>query len=319
MAGKALQKDFAFGRPSNGKDGAVAADGLATKACIFPIPPPAEEAKKEAELYSKSHGSYPPGVRKNCPIVWESTGIDPNAYAFGKKTGRMPSGAILSSEKNKPISVTKGTADSADALLNPAHDTSVATSRVVPKSVDDFRVTAGDRIGQVRGAGAKDFSAHPPVYGRPSKSKKDAGDWTTADCIRGDYTAEEQQPDTDLGRSVRAIKRPGVAVTAASVPDPSRRFGVPSIRLDVPARHNQSVANTTDFGDGASAAMLLSPSPYAEHGVDDADFVVPRGRGELRDIFERIGHSFSDADFDALHRHVSRKLFAELRSSTFFM
>lgn len=142
------------------------------------------------------------------------------------------------------------------------------------------------------------------MFGRPSRGKRDAGDWSAADCLRGDYSAEEIAPDADLGRSVPAAKRAGAAAAASHLPHPDRRFGMPSIRTDVPTRHGQSLASTTDFGTGTGAGQLLTPSPYAEHGVDETDFVAPRSAPELRDLFGRIGHRLTDPEFAAVYRRV---------------
>jgi len=175
------------------------------------------------------------------------------------------------------------------------------------QSVDDFRHASGDVVGQSRPRNlvdAADKAAHPPVFGRPSRGKRDAGDWSAADCLRGDYSAEEIAPDADLGRSVPAAKRAGAAAAASHLPHPDRRFGMPSIRTDVPTRHGQSLASTTDFGTGTGAGQLLTPSPYAEHGVDETDFVAPRSAPELRDLFGRIGHRLTDPEFAAVYRRV---------------
>lgn len=149
-----------------------------------------------------------------------------------------------------------------------------------------------------------DRSRFPERFGRPSRRNGDVGDWGAADCLRGDYTIEEMEPDADLGRPVHAARRPGVAAAMTHMPHPDRRFGVPSIRTDVPARHGQSVASITDFGLGTGAGQLLQPSPYAERGVDESDFAAARRPGELRDIFTRAGHTLPDAEFAAIYARV---------------
>lgn len=57
-----------------------------------------------------------------------------------------------------------------------------------------------------------------------------------AQIIFGMYTPEQQQPDMDLGRSIKPGRR--------NFTETDRAFGVPSIRTDVRAPKNKSVAST---------------------------------------------------------------------------
>lgn len=135
LPAKTAAPGFAFGRPSGGSGGGpVETEGLAARESLFPVAPPAEDADRERALYAKSHGSYPPGVRRDHPVVWEATGVDPLTFAFGKKSGRTPAGAIIAGGANASgTSVTKGTADAVATLLNPHTDDKVDKSRIVPK------------------------------------------------------------------------------------------------------------------------------------------------------------------------------------------
>ena len=83
-------------------------------------------------------------------------------------------------------------------------------------------------------------------------------EWGVRECI-GNYTPEEQQPDKDLGRSVR----PGWRNTAP----PSRTFGVPSIRSDISAPGQKSVADHQNYGNEADAFALLYPPRFTDGGV----------------------------------------------------
>ena len=113
------------------------------------------------------------------------------------------------------------------------------------------------------------------------------------DCIRGDYTEDDQKPDRDLGRSVT----PGFR--NAGYADPARSFGLPSVRMDVAPRA-ASVASATDFGEGTTAAKLLAPCAYADLGVGEEDFLRPLAPGRVRALFERIGTPMSDIEFAAI-------------------
>jgi len=127
-----------------------------------------------------------------------------------------------------------------------------------------------------------------------------------ADCLRGDFTTEEQAPDADLGRNCTyATRKAAAAAVGVLAPDPMRRFGLPSIRTDVPPRKIQSVAATADFGDGASAGSLLTPSPYAEHGIDETDFLRPRGVGELAALFAPIAPGLTAQEVAVIYDHAA--------------
>jgi hypothetical protein len=149
----------------------------------------------------------------------------------------------------------------------------------------------------VRGRAAADLSTHPPVYGAKAQ-RSEAGEWGVGDCIRGDFTQEEQLPDKDLGRTLT----PGYRNTGFA--DPSRRFGLPSVRIDVPSR-TLSMATTMDFGDGTTAGKLVGPSAYAELGVGDEAFLAVVAPGRLRKLFERIGTRMSDAEFAAIYNRAA--------------
>jgi hypothetical protein len=135
------------------------------------------------------------------------------------------------------------------------------------------------------------------VYGAKAQ-RSEAGEWGVGDCIRGDFTLEEQMPDKDLGRTLT----PGYRNTGFA--DPSRRFGLPSVRIDVPSR-TLSMATTMDFGDGTTAGKLVGPSAYAELGVGDEAFLAVVAPGRLRKLFERIGTRMSDAEFAAIYNRAA--------------
>jgi len=124
----------------------------------------------------------------------------------------------------------------------------------------------------------------PPnmVYGMASQA---GPEWGVRECI-GNYTPEEQQPDRDLGRSIRPGWR--------NMGPPQRVFGVPSIRSDVPAPALKSVADHQNYGDEAGAATLLYPPRFADGGVTQADFLTSTSKEELADIFRSAGFELDD-------------------------
>jgi hypothetical protein len=217
--------------------------------------------------------------RRNA-VDWAVTGVDPSDKRFGKKYPQRTNEAIA-------------------AVMNPADvaGTVARTTHIVEKATDDYRNAEGYNLGKTRGAALTDKSKHPAVYGRPSL-RSAVGEWGTADCMRGDFTAEEAAPDRDLGHSIT----PGFR--NAGFADPGRAFGVPSIRTDVPAR-TVSVATAVDFGSGQKAGQLLFPSPYAEHGVDETDFTAPRSEKELKQMFGNVGYQMSGAEFAAFYARAA--------------
>ncbi len=175
-----------------------------------------------------------------------------------------------------------------------------AVNLTSPPSLSSFPQAATSHdLGRPLGRAAADFSAHPGVYGRRAQ-RTEAGEWGVGDCIRGDYTEEDQKPDADLGRSVT----PGFR--NAGYADPARAFGLPSVRMDVAPRAS-SLATATDFGEGTSAAKLLAPCAYADLGVGEEDFLQPLAPGRIRMLFSNIGTRMSDAEFAAIYNQVRRR------------
>jgi hypothetical protein len=162
----------------------------------------------------------------------------------------------------------------------------------------DHAAFALDPLGKSRLGKSADKKPHPQVYGRPSRTDRNAGDWTAADCMRGDAPAQQLRPAADVGK---------IAGFGKDVPvfDPTRRFGVPSIRTDVPARNGQSIASNVDYGDGVGASALLQASAYADQGIDEKDFAQPRSKKELAAIFGKIGVTLSTEAFESIYHHVS--------------
>jgi len=62
----------------------------------------------------------------------------------------------------------------------------------------------------------------------------------------------------------------------------------------------KSISDNQNYGDDVNAQYLLYPPQFAAQGVEDEEFVQPRSRREIREIFEKIGHSFSDNEFDRI-------------------
>lgn len=100
----------------------------------------------------------------------------------------------------------------------------------MPKNVSDFRKVRADELGTVRNLGLGEHNLDTDhCYGLPSKR---FNDWGARECLQGNYTVEEQQPDPDLGRSLRRGCAPEQVLRS------DRTFGVPNVRNDIKAPKN---------------------------------------------------------------------------------
>lgn len=61
-----------------------------------------------------------------------------------------------------------------------------------------------------------------------------------------------------------------------------RTYGIPSVRVDLPAPRIKRVSDTTNYGDTSTAANLLHPSVHALQGVHEEDFFCPRTKNEVQ-------------------------------------
>lgn len=121
-----------------------------------------------------------------------------------------------------------------------------------------------------------------PVQGREDGVEK---------LIHGTYSAEEQAPDADLGRSLREGFR--------NWPTPGRTFGVPSVRTDLPAPAMTSVANTQNWGNEANAFSLLSPCSTADRGVNEVHYLERHDRAAVAELLQDAGIEMENGVFDA--------------------
>jgi len=265
VRGHELPEKFASGSAGFGVPAPQDVAGDQTKRLLRPTERVIPES--ERALYVKSHANYDPGEQRHRGYKWvdKEGDIDPSLYRFGGRT-----------ELTDKSGVAKA--------MNPALDeTYKRPPVVVDKLLEDFRVVSTEGLGTVKnlGHGVTDV---PPnmVYGMASQA---GPEWGVRECI-GNYTPEEQQPDRDLGRSIRPGWR--------NMGPPQRVFGVPSIRSDVPAPALKSVADHQNYGDEAGAATLLYPPRFADGGVTQADFLTSTSKEELADIFRSAGFELDD-------------------------
>lgn len=251
----AERKTAVFGKPT------VMSEDTA-KACLVPEKGITDEG---AELYRISHQHIPVGTRlTEGKVDWDSTRVDGTKYRFG--SGKMQGAAATAGSASRAVA----------SIIDPYKRQGEArAARVVPARVHNFRQFANDEVGRTKYLGSAPPHARPEVFGVPPDMSVKV---TAADCLRGDFTTEEQAPDADLGRS----SRPGWRNPAL---DPNRVFGKSSVR--------------PDSRDPTAYEVVMSAASAAR-GVDHEDFLQSRSQAEVRDIFERIGVSLSDEQFDTV-------------------
>ncbi|XP_076458604.1 EF-hand domain-containing family member B-like [Babylonia areolata] len=138
-------------------------------------------------------------------------------------------------------------------------------------------------------------------YLRDKERQKNKG--TSVDA----YSARIQQ---EVDRSVHHQHTTNTLIHAAAGPtglDTTnfRSCGVPTIRADLAPPRMRRVDDQQNYGDESTAYGLTNPSVYSHHGVYEKDLLIPRGQGELKDIFSRVGVQMTDEVFDSIYRRVS--------------
>ena len=234
----------------------------------------------ERQLYVKSHANYDPGEQRHRGYSWSTdkngNALDPDTFRFG---GDAKDGELNGVAK----------------AMNPALDANYKRPPVVvEKLLEDYRVVSTEGLGAVKNLGfGGDRVPHNHVYGMPSQS---GPEWGVRECI-GNYTPDEQQPDKDLGRSIR----PGWRNISANQ---ARVFGVPSIRSDIPSPALKSVADHQNYGDEYGASTLLYPPRFADGGVTQADFLTATTKEEIADIFRCAGFDLNDKAIDETYERA---------------
>lgn len=225
------------------------------------------------EIYKRSHNNYAPGEQKKRGYKWY---VDPVTTRFG-----------VAGENIALNGVSKDVAE----VLSGAGETQ---SIINTKQVEDFR-NMGDTLGKSKNLG-QDSAARPwdLAYGKPGASGR-VGGWGTAEIIQGKYTLKEQQPDIDLGKSIT----PGFRNISLE----DRAYGCPSIRTDLPRGDpmKRSVSDSQNYGDDVPAQDLISPPAFSDMAIDPMAFTETKEKGNMRNLFAKIGVVLDDSVFDAIY------------------
>ena len=96
--------------------------------------------------------------------------------------------------------------------------------------------------------------------------------------------AERESRSDDLGKTGKQMQRSEEEKLAYEEAMRTRVFGVPSTRADIRPPKVRSLADHKNYGNEPDAKRLLSPFVYAELGLSEDDFVLPRAKEDLHDV-----------------------------------
>jgi hypothetical protein len=83
-----------------------------------------------------------------------------------------------------------------------------------------------------------------------------------------------------------------------------QRFGVPTVRSDIPAPSIRRVSDRTNYGDELDAHGLLSPSIFTTKGVFEQDFFEPRSKDTIKQLFSVIGVKMGEESWEECWRRA---------------
>jgi len=234
--------------------------------------------------YVKTHGDYGPGEQRDRNYDWEKAGVDPKTFQFG-----------MVDKNGAPGGVGKA--------LNPTtYEDYKDTAKIVARNIEEFKITSHVELGKSRNLGLGEKGVEKDhVFGVPSRQFEEQG---VQALISGGYSAHEQEPDADLGKSLRA----GYRNIVLEGDDPSRAFGAPTIRTDIPIPKSKSVADDQNYGNEPDAVTLLYPASAAERGVFDEDYQKPMTREEMKAFYTSCGIAIEDDEFEAAYGIAAEKL-----------
>lgn len=226
-----------------------------------------DESKFNDQRSMDEHDITQP-VKRN--YEWDRTGVDPETYRFGiaATTPLSGKGVAMCLTAPEPSSICIASQRVAVAQSASKHPLGVAkaVSSAVPENhAFGIKTTARDQ-------------------------------WGAAECLKGQYSEEQQQPDKDLGISRRKLK-PEFNIPAQMV---GRVFGAATIRSDLKAPAVRSVGDSTNYGDELGSKGLLFPLEFTSDGVQQDDLLMERPPQQLRELFQIMGYSVEDDEFNAI-------------------
>lgn len=243
---------------------------------MFPTDQQPEDEEHAHTMYVKSHAAFGPGEQRSRNYQWDATGFDPVTHRFG---------AVDKDDYQQGVK----------KALQPALDqTAQQPPKLANKVHEDFKAANTDLLGRPRklGAGERAHLSEDHTFGMPSMRH---GPEPGVDrLLQGAYSEAEQQPDADLGKSLREGWR-------NTTPE-GRVFGIPSVRTDVALPKARSVANTINYGNEPDAFQLLRPPRSVERGVHEEHYMALRSKSEIRELVTESGIELTDEEFDVVFK-----------------
>lgn len=246
------------------------------KLAIYPrgIEPDSLEIRQR---YLFTHGSIAPGEMFVRDYNWpEETKKDTFRFGIADRPENEPSGG-------------EGAKNAINMEVE--DDGHVKKTVLISKRADDQRWRQNDQLGKTRPL----VYRYPPVpegfkFGITSKFS----DSTAKECVRGDYSEEDQLPDLDLGKCITVGRR--------NITDGIRSYGTPSVRNDIqpPPPEKRSLADNQNYGDEAGTGPLLNPTMFESMSIPKDSFAQEKGKDELRNILKCAKFEYADPYYDAL-------------------
>ncbi|XP_041374542.1 EF-hand domain-containing family member B-like [Gigantopelta aegis] len=84
-----------------------------------------------------------------------------------------------------------------------------------------------------------------------------------------------------------------------------RKYGVPTVRIDIAAPRIRRINDRTNYGNESDAWGLLNPSLFSQKGVYEVDLLVPRTIEEIKEIMENIGVYMTGETLHKLYKYTA--------------
>ncbi|XDV39555.1 hypothetical protein PO909_008782 [Leuciscus waleckii] len=97
------------------------------------------------------------------------------------------------------------------------------------------------------------------------------------------------------------------AVVGGSSPANYHIYGVPSVRTDLPAPRIKRFGDRTNYGDESTARDLLHPPLHSLYGVHEEEFLGPRTKDEIAQIFQKVGLNVAEETFEEAWKLASMR------------
>lgn len=240
---------------------------------IFPSDRAPEDEESTHKLYVASHAAYGPGEQRRRNYNWDATGVDPGSHRFG---------AVDKDDYREGVK----------KAIHPGLDQTLEqTPKVASKLYEDHKLAAADRLGQVRQLGTGERGLDPAhTYG--VASMRHGPEPGMKELLTGGYSVKEQEPDADLGKSLREGWR--------NIQPEDRTFGTPSIRTDIAMPKARSVSSTINYGNEPDALQLIRPPRSVAVGVHEEHYIKLRPKAEIQELVAEAAIELSSEEFDKL-------------------